>query len=68
VSAPGLSLRPNFNRYTEDAVDLCDVLSSLSAQSKVALDELSKIVGESQTVSLAPMSNGIFARGGSRRS
>jgi hypothetical protein len=36
-------------------VDLCDVLSSFSAQSKVALDELSKIVGESQTVSLAPI-------------
>jgi predicted PolB exonuclease-like 3'-5' exonuclease len=45
VSAPGLALRPYFNRYTEDAVDLCDVLSSFSAQSKVTLDELSRIVG-----------------------
>jgi len=27
VSATGLSLRPYFNRYTEDAIDLCDVLS-----------------------------------------
>jgi 3'-5' exonuclease len=45
VSAPGLSLRPYFNRYTEDAVDLCDVLSSFSAQSKVTLDELSRIMG-----------------------
>jgi 3'-5' exonuclease len=24
VSAPGLSVRPYFHRYTEDAVDLCD--------------------------------------------
>ena len=30
VSAPGLSARPYFNRYTEDAVDLCDILSSFS--------------------------------------
>ena len=30
VSARGLSLRPYFNRYTEDAIDLCDVLSSFS--------------------------------------
>jgi 3'-5' exonuclease len=26
VPAMGLSLRPYFNRYTDDAVDLCDVL------------------------------------------
>src|SRR5262249_17650048 len=45
ISAPGLSLRPYFHRYTEDALDLCDVLSSFSAQSKVTLDELSKTMG-----------------------
>jgi len=45
VPAPGLSLRPYFNRYTEDAADLCDVLSSFSAQSKITLDELSRIMG-----------------------
>jgi 3'-5' exonuclease len=45
VSAPGLSLRPYFNRYTEDAIDLCDVLSSFSSQSKVTLNELSRIMG-----------------------
>jgi predicted PolB exonuclease-like 3'-5' exonuclease len=28
VAEPGLSARPHFNRYAEDAVDLCDVLSS----------------------------------------
>jgi len=45
VSAPGLSLRPYFVRNTEDALDLCDVLSSFSAQSKTTLHELSKILG-----------------------
>ena len=28
VSAPGLAARPYFNRYTEDALDLCDALAS----------------------------------------
>jgi predicted PolB exonuclease-like 3'-5' exonuclease len=32
VVAPGLSARPYFNRYTDDAIDLCDVLSSFSSQ------------------------------------
>ena len=45
VSAPGLSARPYFNRYTEDAVDLCDVLSSFAPHTKASLDELSKIMG-----------------------
>lgn len=45
VSAPGLFRRPYFNRYTDDAVDLCDVLSSFDARAKVSLDELSKILG-----------------------
>jgi hypothetical protein len=26
-ATPGLTARPYFNRYTEDALDLCDVLS-----------------------------------------
>jgi 3'-5' exonuclease len=34
VAAPGLAARPYFHRYTEDAVDLCDVLSSFSSQAK----------------------------------
>jgi predicted PolB exonuclease-like 3'-5' exonuclease len=29
VPAPGLAARSYFYRYTEDAVDLCDILSSL---------------------------------------
>src|SRR5262245_40785982 len=45
VPAPGLALRPYFNRYTEDAIDLCDVLSSFSPNSKATLDELSRIMG-----------------------
>jgi predicted PolB exonuclease-like 3'-5' exonuclease len=37
--------RPYFNRYTDDAIDLCDVLSSFNPQGKVTLHELSKIMG-----------------------
>src|SRR3954454_25374173 len=45
VSAPGLSCRPYFKRYSTDSVDLCDELSSFSSSAKVKLDELSKILG-----------------------
>jgi 3'-5' exonuclease len=45
VAAPGLSLRPYFNRYTEDAVDLCDLLSSFSFQGKATLHELCRVMG-----------------------
>jgi predicted PolB exonuclease-like 3'-5' exonuclease len=45
VAAPGLSARPYFNRYTEDAVDLCDALASFSPQAKATLHELSRILG-----------------------
>jgi predicted PolB exonuclease-like 3'-5' exonuclease len=45
VTAPGLTLRPYFNRYTEDAVDLCDVLSSFSSQAKATLHELCRVMG-----------------------
>jgi hypothetical protein len=34
-----------FNRYTEDAVDLCDVLSSFNSQSKATLHELCRVMG-----------------------
>ena len=44
-AAPGLSLRPYFNRYTEDAVDLCDVLSTFSSQGKATLHELCRVMG-----------------------
>jgi 3'-5' exonuclease len=45
VSAPGLATRLYFNRYTEDAVDLCDILSSFAPHTKASLSELSKIMG-----------------------
>jgi predicted PolB exonuclease-like 3'-5' exonuclease len=45
VSAPGLSVRQYFKRYTEDALDLCDALSSYSQQAKVTLHELSRVMG-----------------------
>jgi predicted PolB exonuclease-like 3'-5' exonuclease len=45
VSAPGLAARPYFHRYTEDAVDLCDVLSSFSPQGKATLHELCRVIG-----------------------
>jgi predicted PolB exonuclease-like 3'-5' exonuclease len=45
VAAPGLALRPYFNRYTEDAVDLCDVLSSFSPQGKATLHEMCRVMG-----------------------
>jgi predicted PolB exonuclease-like 3'-5' exonuclease len=45
VTAPGLAARPYFNRYTEDAVDLCDVLSSFSSQAKATLHELCRVMG-----------------------
>jgi predicted PolB exonuclease-like 3'-5' exonuclease len=43
--APGLAVRPYFNRYTEDAVDLCDILSSFAPHTKASLNELSEIMG-----------------------
>ena len=45
VSAPGLSVRPYFKRYAEDAIDLCDALSSFSPQGKASLHEISRIMG-----------------------
>jgi 3'-5' exonuclease len=45
VSAPGLSARPYFHRFTEDAVDLCDVFSSFRPQRKATLHEISRVMG-----------------------
>jgi predicted PolB exonuclease-like 3'-5' exonuclease len=45
VAALGLAARPYFHRYTEDAVDLCDVLSSFSSQAKATLHELCRVMG-----------------------
>jgi predicted PolB exonuclease-like 3'-5' exonuclease len=45
VAAPGLTARAYFNRYIEDAIDLCDVLSSFSSQGKATLHELCRVMG-----------------------
>lgn len=44
ISAPGLSRRPYFNRYTEDALDLCDALASFDARSRLSLDGLARFL------------------------
>jgi 3'-5' exonuclease len=38
-------VRQYFRRYTDDALDLCDVLGSYVPGRKVKLDEVSKILG-----------------------
>jgi predicted PolB exonuclease-like 3'-5' exonuclease len=45
VSAEGLQVRQYFHRYTDDAIDLCDVLGSYVPGVKVKLDEVTKILG-----------------------
>ena len=45
VSAPGLAARNYFNRYTDDALDLCDVLASFDQRAKVSLHELCRVLG-----------------------
>ena len=45
VAAPGLSLRPYFNRYTEDALDLCDALASYGPSGKTSLNDLCRALG-----------------------
>jgi predicted PolB exonuclease-like 3'-5' exonuclease len=47
IAAPGLSARPYFYRYCDDAIDLCDVLSSFVPQAKGTLNELSRVMGMS---------------------
>ncbi|MGA8699481.1 MAG: hypothetical protein WB689_37780 [Xanthobacteraceae bacterium] len=44
ISAAGLQVRQFLHRYTDDAVDLCDVLGSYVPGGKVKLDEVSKIL------------------------
>ena len=45
ISAAGLQVRQYFHRYSDDALDLCDVLGSYVPGGKVKLDEVSKILG-----------------------
>lgn len=44
ITAPGLFARKYFYRYSDDALDLCDELSSFEGRSKVKLDELCRIL------------------------
>jgi len=45
VMASGFQVRSYFHRYTEDAVDVCDVLGSYTSQAKVKLDQLATGLG-----------------------
>jgi predicted PolB exonuclease-like 3'-5' exonuclease len=45
LEAPGLFARPYFNRFTNDALDLCDALSSFGSSTKMKLDEICKFMG-----------------------
>jgi 3'-5' exonuclease len=51
VAAPGLAARPYFHRYTDDAIDLCDALSSFSGDCRAnerlgqENDQIVKFVG-----------------------
>src|SRR6266480_4662107 len=43
--AAGLQVRPYFHRYTEDALDLCDVFDSYTPGAKIKPHEICKIIG-----------------------
>jgi 3'-5' exonuclease len=45
VAAPGFAERSYFQRYSEDALDLCDALSSFSSGARATLHEISRIMG-----------------------
>ena len=45
VAASGLSVRSYFNRYTEDAIDLCEVLASFDQRAKTSLNDLCRALG-----------------------
>jgi hypothetical protein len=45
VSAPGLSARNYWNRYTEDALDLCDALGYFMPNAKTSLNDLCRALG-----------------------
>ncbi|MFL5081337.1 MAG: ribonuclease H-like domain-containing protein [Microvirga sp.] len=45
VSAPGLHARNYWNRYTEDALDLCDALGSFMPNAKTSLSDLCRALG-----------------------
>lgn len=45
ISAPKLNTKGYFNRYSEDALDLCDVLASFDTRARTSLDLVSRTFG-----------------------
>jgi predicted PolB exonuclease-like 3'-5' exonuclease len=45
VTAPGLSARSYWHRFTDDALDLCDVLACYTAGGKISLNDLCRALG-----------------------
>jgi predicted PolB exonuclease-like 3'-5' exonuclease len=45
VTAPGLSARSYWHRFTDDALDLCDVLACYAAGAKISLQDLCRALG-----------------------
>jgi predicted PolB exonuclease-like 3'-5' exonuclease len=45
VAAPSLEARGYFRRYSDEAVDLCDVLASFDGRAKISLDSLCRVLG-----------------------
>jgi predicted PolB exonuclease-like 3'-5' exonuclease len=45
VTAPGLSARSYWHRFTDDALDLCDVLACYTAGGKIGLQDLCRALG-----------------------
>jgi Predicted 3'-5' exonuclease related to the exonuclease domain of PolB len=43
--SPKARTRPYFHRFTDDAIDLCEVLSSFAPGAKATLHELCRVMG-----------------------
>jgi 3'-5' exonuclease len=71
VPAAGLSARPYFHRYTDDSIDLCDVLSPFAPGAKAGLHELCRVTWDcrvNQIPSMVLTLTAIFAKGVSGKS
>ena len=44
VPAPGLAVRPYFDRSSDDTIDLCDLLSAQERHARASLDELARLL------------------------
>jgi predicted PolB exonuclease-like 3'-5' exonuclease len=69
ASAPGLHVRNYWNRYTEDALDLCDALASFASNGKTSLNDLGRALGFTGKPDgmVVVRLNGLFARDGSQK-